>query len=48
MDPAHCRAVPSVPWRSVGSLPPSWQTAYLELYDKCLLNTGRRSGIVTV
>ena len=41
--PAHCRAVAERRFS-----PTVMATAYLQLYDKCLLNTGRMREIVTV
>ena len=43
IDPAHCRAVAERRFS-----PTVMATAYLELYDKCLRNTGRMREILTV
>jgi len=43
IDQDHCRAVAERRFS-----PTVMATAYLELYDKCLLNTGRRREVVTV
>ena len=43
IDQDHCRAVAEHRFS-----PTVMATAYLQLYDKCLLNTGRRREIVTI
>ena len=43
IDQDHCRAVAERRFS-----PTVMATAYLQLYDKCLLNTGRMREIVTV